>query len=196
MDMQAGKTSGISTLWVAILAVSTAVLRVLPTFHVLPFNFNPVGGLAIFCGARYRSRWAYAIPSAIMFSTDIFLWAIGKGEEYSPRDLSRPFVYFSFLVYVWIGRGLATTRNPLLIGTGAILGSVQFFVITNFQSWIDLIGRPYTPDLNGLLTAYVRGIPFAQGTFIGDLVFTGAFFGLFACLQSDEKAATPETISA
>lgn len=178
---------GFSTPLLAGLIGATALIRLLPTLKILPMNFNPIGGLAIFLGARLPSRLAYVVPVALMIGTNFILWAIGTGDEYSPIHVSQPAVYLSFLLYVWIGRALSNTNNPILVCTASLLGSSVFYLITNFQSWIELPLPQYTPDFAGLLNCYVAGIPFFQGTFIGDLVFTTGFMGLAAYLQYAER---------
>ena len=55
-----------------------------------------------------------------------------KWYAYPPFDL---WVYASFLVYVILGRLLIRTNAAWRIGTAAVLGSLQFFLISNFGTW-------------------------------------------------------------
>lgn len=158
-------------------SLGAAILRVLPTLGWLPFNYTPVGGLAVFSGARVRAWLAYVFPVAVMVATDCVLWAI-KDASYSPLHASRPIVYGSFLIYVLLGRWLG--RHGLLgLGGAAILGSVQFFLLTNLFDWLkpDSI---YARTLDGLVQCYVAGIPYYHGTFFGDLCFPFVFVGFHA----------------
>jgi hypothetical protein len=168
----------------------TALLRPLPTLFLLPFNLLPVGGLSLFAGARWSSRAAYFVPLAVMVATDLFLWAV-KGEIYSPLNFSQPFVYASFMVYVLLGRTLATSHDPLRIGATALLGSLQFFLITNFGAWL---ANPnlYTRDWSGLLECYVAGLPFYRPTILGDLTFTAVFFLAHAAVARASEPADLE----
>ncbi|MCI0377073.1 MAG: hypothetical protein L0215_05680 [Gemmataceae bacterium] len=183
-------------------AIST-FLRLLPTLLVWPFNLAPVGGLALFNGARLRSWMAYVLPLALMVVTDCILWAL-FGREYSPLHFSRPFVYGSFLVYVVLGRVLlSTTSSPLSIGGVAVLGSLQFYLLTNFAAWLELSRAAlptYTPDLPGLLHSLAAGLPFYDRSFpvgflgftiLGDLAFTAAFFAVHAVATSTQPASQP-----
>src|ERR1700739_4380856 len=80
------------TLLIFTLIVIAAALRLAP--H--PWNFTPVGAIALFSGAMVRDRrWAFLFPMLIMFATDA---VIGFNK------LSF-LVYASFLLSVVIGRG-------------------------------------------------------------------------------------------
>jgi len=170
-------------------SLASLLLRVLPTVKMLPFNFAPVGGLAVFTGAKVRTWLAYALPLAVMIATDMILWTI-KGDDYSPLHLSRPLVYGSFLVYVLLGRCLG--RNLVGIGAAAGLGSVQFYLITNFGSWLDY-PHLYSRTLDGLLESYVAGLPFFRYTLLSDMSFALAFVGIhFAWVRATTPAVAGE----
>ena len=110
----------------AALAVAAGLLRLVP--H--PFNLTPLGALGLFGGARLRSWHAFVLPLAVMAASDLLLWAVLR---YPPFN---PVVYASFLVYVLLGRTLCRTASPWRIGAAAVLGSAQFFLITNFSVWL------------------------------------------------------------
>src|ERR1700719_3663058 len=124
--------------------VLAAALRLAP--H--PWNFTPVGAIALFSGAMVHDRRpAFLFPLLVMFATDAI---IGFNK------LS-PLVYASFLLSVFIGRALAGEHfsapqrakresepdaDPLVqkyafprIGGATLLGALQFFIITNFGVW-------------------------------------------------------------
>jgi hypothetical protein len=153
------------------------------------FNFTPVGGLSVFAGARLRSWQAFALPLAIMVFTDTILWIIsGFNSLYSPLHESRPWVYGSFLVYVLIGRALVRTESPWWIGAATILGSLQFFLITNFSAWL-VLPEYYGRDFSGLMECYVAGLPFYPWTLLGDLGFAAILFGAHAWLTRPAQPA-------
>jgi hypothetical protein len=158
-----------------------ALLRLLP--H-LP-NLVPVGGLSLFAGARLRGWQAYAIPVIIILVTDPIMGIIFGYPAYT---LVTPFVCGSFLIYVWIGCHLRTTENPWRIGGAAVLGSGQFFLITNFGVWLSGISiYPLTPS--GLMACYLGGIPYLGRTLVSDLAYSGVLFGLHAWLT---RTALPQ----
>jgi hypothetical protein len=62
------------------------------------------------------------------------------------------------------------------IGMFSVLGSTVFFVVTNFGCW--LVGI-YPDTWAGLRTCYLMALPFFRYTLLGDLLYSGALFGLF-----------------
>lgn len=161
-------------------AAAAIVLRLVP----FKWNLAPVGALCLFGGARMRSWRAYVLPVAVMVLSDVgLLWLRG----FEPFD---PFVYGSFLLNVLLGRCLLRDSAPWRVPVVALAGSVQFFLITNFGSW--LMGTLYAKDLGGLLASYVAGIPFYGPTLAGDLLYSALFFGLHAWAVKTQAGAAQE----
>ena len=109
----------------------------------------------------------------------------GYDAEYLP--ISQPALgltlYLSLAVYPLLGwTMLRRTEQPARIAGTALLGSLVFFLITNFSSWLrqDL---PYPMTAAGLMESYWMGLPFLRGTLMGDLTFTAVLFGLHAVLS-------------
>ena len=150
------------------------LLRLLP--H-LP-NLVPVGGFSLFAGARLRGWQAYAMPLIIILVTDPIM---GRIFGYPAYTLVTPFVCGSFLIYVWIGCHLRTTENPWRIGGAALLGSGQFFLISNFGLWVSGFST-YPLTASGLMTCYLGGIPYFGRTLLSDFAYTSLLFGLHAWL--------------
>src|ERR1051326_226911 len=137
------------------------------------WNFAPVGALSLFAGARLRGWQAYLLPLVLMAITDPLLGGYSSAT---------PLVYLSFLISVLIGARLRESENPVWIGAAAVAGSVQFFLITNFGSWV--AGHDtYARSLGGILQCYAAGIPFFWRTLASDVLYSGVFFGLHAWLS-------------
>ena len=152
----------VRTTLVVSMIVLAAALRLAP--H--PWNFTPVGAIALFSGAMLRDRrLAFLFPLLVMFVTDAL---IGFNKL-------TPLVYASFLLSVGIGRFLSQKRNVIRIGLATFLGALQFFLITNFGVWAFLNSYPHTRA--GLVTCYLAGIPFFWNTLAGDAVYTTLLFG-------------------
>ncbi len=149
------------------LVILGALIRV--TQH---WNFAPVGALSLFAGARLRGWKAWVLPLALMAITDPLLGGYSKAT---------PLVYLSFLINVWIGTRLRGSENPLLIGSAALAGSIQFFVITNF-AWLSA-SNMYPHTFAGVMACYAAGVPFFWRTLASDLVYSGVLFGLHAWLS-------------
>ncbi len=151
----------------AIIALAAA-LRIAP--H--PWNFTPVGAMALFSGAVIRDRHlAFIFPLLTLFAGDIF---IGFHKL-------MPVVYASFLVSVAIGFWLRNRRTVGRIGAATLLGAMQFFLVTNFAVWA--FGLSYPRNGAGLVACYVAGIPFFWNTLAGDAVYAGLLFGGFALAE-------------
>jgi hypothetical protein len=158
----------VRTVLVLAIIVFAAALRLAP--H--PWNFTPVGAIALFSGAMVRDRrLAFLFPMLVMFATDAL---IGFNK------LS-PLVYASFLISVGIGRFLSRKRHVLRIGGASFLGALQFFLITNFGVWAFL--NSYSRTGTGLAACYVAGIPFFWNTLAGDAVYATLLFGGFALAE-------------
>ena len=181
-------TTPVSRPWALGLSIGAGVVRLLDNL-LRVFNLSPIGAMGIFGGARLPSWQAFVLPLAIMAATDVGLWvAHGFDSQYSLWHMSRPFVYGSFMIYVLIGRCLTNTNSPLRIGGATLLGTAQFFLITNFGAWLENPNL-YSRDEAGLLHCYAMGWAFDQGRMlIGDLLFTGLLFGVHSLVASRQSA--------
>lgn len=158
------------------LTIAAAALRLVP--H--PPNFTPVGGVALFGGARLRGWQAYCVPLLAMLITDPILSRMAGYPAYSWATLV---IYSCFLINVLLGRVfLRRSYNALGIASTAVLGSIQFFVITNFFVWLPG-GSMYAHNLNGLLECYVAALPFFGRTLLADLFYSGVLFSAHALLS-------------
>jgi hypothetical protein len=195
------------TLLIFTMIVLAAALRLAP--H--PWNFTPVGAIALFAGAMVRDRCgAFLFPLLAMFASDAI---IGFNK------LS-PLVYASFLISVLIGRALIGPRFGLTaqasasprakpesepdadprvqkyalprIGGATFLGALQFFVITNFGVWAFLNSYPRTGA--SLLTCYIAGVPLFWNTLAGDAVYATLLFGGFFLAERFAARLRPSAV--
>ena len=74
----------------------------------------------------------------------------------------------------------------------ALAGSLLFFVVTNFATWLG--SSMYPQNAAGLLAAYVAGIPFFQWTVLGTLFYAGLLFGGFELLRRANPALRTQTV--
>lgn len=158
------------------LTVAAALLRLAP--H--PPNFAPVGGLALFGGAKFRGWQAYAIPLLAMVITDPILSHMAGFPAYSWGTLV---IYGCFLINVLLGRVfLRDTNSPGRIAAVTLAGSTQFFLITNFFSW-----SLYPHTAAGLAECYIAALPFFGRTILGDLFYTGVLFSAYALIKRSTR---------
>jgi hypothetical protein len=169
----------------AILAAAMIVLAAIVRIMPHPWNFTPIGAMALFSGAMFRDRRiAFLFPLVALFAGDLFV------------GLHRliPVVYASFLLSVLIGTWLANRRSVLRIGGAVFLGALQFFFVTNFAIWRVFDTYPHTPT--GLAACYIAGLPLVGNTLAGDALYATLFFSIFALAERffpalSEPAAHP-----
>ena len=165
-------------IYIVTIVLLLALSRLLP--H--PPNVVPIAAMALFAGAFFANRWlAYAIPIAAMLISD---WLIGFHS-------TMVYVYIGVVVTVLIGSGLMKI-NAINVGLAAVIASLAFFFITNFGAWLH--HDMYPQNFNGLMQAYIAGLPFLRNALIANLIFSYmVFFGfsnLFAKVPALNKSHT------
>jgi hypothetical protein len=158
-------------------------------FRLIPHwpNFTPVGGLGLFAGARLRLWEALLLTLAVMTASDLLMWAaVGK-------PALNLWVYGCFAANVVLSRLLLKKGKPWRIPLVSLLGSLLFFAVTNFGTWVGSDGVLYPKTPAGLGACYLAALPFAGdwrtdgtsfffATVLGDLSHAVLFFGLFAAV--------------
>jgi hypothetical protein len=152
------------TILAFVLILSAAMSRLIP--H--PPNFTPVAALALAGGVYLDKRFAFIVPLAALFISDLFL---GFHQ-------SMIYVYAGFFAIGFIGIWLRNHKKLRNIATASVTSSIIFFIITIFGVWM-IPNSMYPPTFEGLITCYVAAIPFFQNSFMGDIFYTAVLFGLF-----------------
>ncbi len=157
-----------------ILALATYILRVAD--H--PWNVAPTAAAMLFAGAVLPRRWGWIAPLAGSFAADAVI-----GFDNWQITTSIALVYAAVwgagaLLARFEGRSLGSLarRNGVI----ALAGSVLFYLVTNWAVWV--WSPMYAPTWAGLVASYAAGIPFFRNTLLGDLFFTGAFFGCYVAV--------------
>jgi hypothetical protein len=155
------------------IVLSAAAMRLVP--H--PPNVTPIAAMALFGGAHFANKkTAFLVPLVAMYLSDLalgfFVYDFGWFHGFMP------FVYISFAITVCLGFLLRRRLTPLAVGCAALVGSILFFIVTNFGAW--LISGLYPKTFSGLFSCYVAAIPFFRNTLMGDVVYTLVLFGGFA----------------
>jgi len=148
--------------------LAAALSRLIP--H--PYDFAPIGALALFGGAQFADRrLAFLVPLAALLLSDLCLGLYSHME----------WVYGNFALTVCIGLWLRRRRDVWRIAAASLATSVLFFVVTDFGEWLN--GTLYTQNLAGLLACYVAAIPFFPNSLLGDGFYNLVLFGGFALLE-------------
>lgn len=153
--------------WLAAsLILAAALFRLLP--H--PWNFTPIGALALFAGATLRSRIAALfVPLTAMLLSD---FAIGFHS-------GMPVVYGSVALSVCVGMSIRRRRTaPVAVASAAVISATLFYLTTNF--WVWAAGVLYPKTVAGLIACYIAAIPFYGNDLAAQLLYSAILFGTFA----------------
>lgn len=150
----------------AIVGVSIAT-RLLP--H--PPNFTPIAALALFAGvyASKVSKWYLLLPVGVMLFSDLFV------GFYEPKTMA--VVYGSFFAIGLMGMVVQKHKNMGTIALGTLLGSVLFYLATNFAVWAFSGMYALTPQ--GLALSYYTALPFFKFSLLGNVLYVTLFFGIY-----------------
>jgi hypothetical protein len=143
-----------------------AVVLVLALSRLVPHppNAVPIAAMALFAGAFFSNTMlAYLVPLAAMLLSDLILG------------------FHSTVWYVYAGVVLTVFIGSMLkhitffkVGLAAVLASIAFYLITNFGAWLH--HDMYPQNMNGLLQAYVAGIPFLRNALVANIIFSYLVF--------------------
>lgn len=172
-----------------VVLVGMVLLAVLARLVPHPPNFTPIGAVALFGAAHFRSKWlAFLVPLLALLLSDMALEVAASSGLYSGwMAHSRGFyrgmwaVYGAVALIAATGLFLRQHRSLVAVGGGVLAASVIFFVVTNFAVWIG--GTMYPMTLDGLVLCYTAAIPFFHWTLLGDAFFATALFGGFALAE-------------
>lgn len=139
-----------------------------------PVNFTPVAALGMFVGAYDSKRSGLLTTLAVLLASDFLL------GFYDAAAMA--FVYGGFLLSALIGWALCRKeRTPFRVAGASLAGSVVFFALSNFGSWL----TPWYPHtVDGLVQCYVAAIPFFKNTVAANLVYGLGLFGLYEAARA------------
>ena len=124
-----------------------------------PVNFTPILAAGIFSGFYFRN---------FFLSSFIVIFAMFIGDLYLGLHSTMIFIYISLIITVLLGLFIKKFKSKEILLTG-LLGSISFFLITNFGAWINL--QIYEKSFAGLLQSYVLAIPFFQNTLMTTILY-------------------------
>ena len=139
-----------------------ALARLIP--H--PPNFTPIIAVAIMSGYFFKNiNLSFLTLVVAMLIGDLF---IGFYENMI-------FVYASLLLITFVFYKISKKINFKSLFIYGFIGSLIFFIISNFGVWA--LGSPgvydivYEKNLNGLVECYILAIPFFGNTFLSTVIF-------------------------
>lgn len=137
-------------------------------------NFAAVAAAGLFAGFYFRSRVAAAaVPIAAMVLSDPFLGGYPWYQVIA--------VYGCLALPVAFGRMMGGRVSAGRVVGSSLAASVVFFVVTNFAVWLSGIYGYAAADL---ARCYAAALPFFKYTLAGDLLYSGAIFGVYGAVRT------------
>lgn len=130
-------------------------------------NFTAVGAVALFSGMYLPKKTSIVIPLIAVFVSDMFI-----GFYHFEMAVA---VYMSLALMSLIGLFVREHKNLATIIVGTLVGSLLFFLVTNFAVW--KFETMYPRDTSGLWMSYEMAIPFFKNTILGNLFYVGLLVG-------------------
>ena len=163
------------------LLLSAALYRIVALWDPGLVNFSPLMALA-FCGAVYfRSARLWLVPFVALSLSDLYInhyYAAQMG--YAWDGVGAVTRTACFAAALGLGLIVARRKNWLNLFSGALGGSVLFYLATNTVSWAT--DAFYARTAAGWWQAMTVGHPefaptlfFFRNTLVSDLLFTGLF---------------------
>ena len=164
-----------------ILIVLSAAWRMAAVHAPELSNFAPLMALT-FCGAVYfRDRRLWLVPFIALVLSDVYIdryYAVHFGYEWHTSGAMIRLLCFA--AALGLGRLVAVRRSWTNLFSGALGGSLLFYLVTNTASWAG--DAAYAGTAAGWWQAMTIGHPefaptllFFRNTFVSDMLFTAAF---------------------
>ena len=124
-----------------------------------PSNFTPIIAIGIFAGFYFKNFY---------LSLFIVIFSMFLGDLYLGFHNTMFFTYISLGVVVIVGLFIKNFKFSEIVLAG-LLGSLCFFIITNFGAWVTL--EIYEKNLSGLINSYILAIPFFYNTLASTFLY-------------------------
>ena len=170
----------------AILVLLTAALRVLNA-EMHWYHLIPLSALGIFSGSVLEDkRWSYLIPLSAFFLSDLGLALFTNQQGF--YGVSQIMNYAALALVTFMGTHLQR-RNVLNIGLFTLSGSLVYFLISNFGTYLS---GYYGYSWSSLVECYTMAIPFYKSelatqffsnSLLGDLAFSFVAFSVWSLVK-------------
>ena len=151
-----------------ILPISLILLLAFSRLIPHPPNFTPIVAVAILSGYFFKNiNLSYIVLLISMLLVDVF---IGFYKHMF-------FVYLSLFLITFIFFKISDKVNSKNLFIFGFLGSLIFFLVSNFGVWASgvlspITNLPYEKNINGLINCYFLAIPFFTKTLTSTIFFS------------------------
>jgi len=163
-------------------------------------NLTAFGAAAFLLGFFFWKSPETGLSNARMrlFSVSVFFISLLLTDLWMGLHSVMPSVYGAFLIYFLIGNFFSTkVPSALNLVSGATLGSISFFLLTNLAVWSE--GILYPMSWYGLVDCFIAALPFYRGQLVGDVGYTvvgGLLLSQVLKIRTDIFTAEPVTAKA
>ncbi len=163
------------------------ISRFLPIAVPSMANFSPVGTMALFGGAYFaKKQWAFIVPMSALWLSNLVLNNVFYTKYYPTFSFGFELaVFVSFALVVAMGIVLLKKVSVVNLLIANVLGTVGFFLISNFFVWAG--GTMYPQTMEGLGMCFTMGLPFLKNTLVSNLLFSAVMFGTFEYFKTQVK---------
>lgn len=187
-----------------VLIVLATAWRIVAVYIPVLSNFSPLMALA-FCGAVYFThKRLWLVPFVALTLSDLYLDHYYATTLHYEWTLGGPVIRaLCFVAALGLGAMVARRRSWLNLFSGALAGSIFFYLVTNTASFLG--DATYVHNAAGWWQAMTVGHPefpptilFFRNTLVSDLAFTGLFaFGMeYAALRAGRSSLLAKRVSA
>ena len=127
-----------------------------------PPNFTSLIALSFYIPAVFGIRYAIVVVFALLF-TDLII------GFHSTMLFTSGSVFLIGLISKFFNKSI------LFRISGAIMGAVIFFLVSNFGVWL---GGSYGYNLSGFLNCYILALPFFGNTLVSTILFSAIIEGI------------------
>jgi hypothetical protein len=176
------------------LIVIAALYRIIPG---RPMGFAPQIAMALFAGAVIKDKkWAFALPLFSMFISDVlyevmYSMNITDIKGFYQGQLANYLLFGGITIL-----GFFIKKSSFIsVFTYSLLGPTLYFLISNGLFWLSggvnavniATNQPLTRDINGLMLAFVQGLPFYKGSLVATICFSTILFGGYYLLTKNKE---------
>lgn len=142
------------------------------------YNLAPVAALGLFSGAVVKDkRVAYLLPLLAMLLADLYFQFFTSTQGFYGG--AQWFVYGGMALVTLLGTAMRKV-NPLKVAGFSLMGSLVFFIVSNFGCYVSGM---WGGGIHGLVTTYTMALPFFKNTIAGDMAGSALLFGLYFMAQ-------------
>ena len=145
-------------------------------------NFTPIISVILFSAMYFTKKSSWVIPFIAILVSDLILGFSSQFHylnlSFIEGGLSITFTWLFILIYlsfvfIYLFCKYRSKLSPINVLVNSFVGSVLFFILSNFAVWIT---GGYPMSFSGLIACYAAAIPFFKNTLLSTLLYSAILF--------------------